>query len=116
MSAVSATIPALIDVVTGLGFVGVLALVMAAALPLLLLWAAAYAAIPVGLQTTVFRAAPDAREAATTLYATTFNSSIAIGALFGAFAIDRGGVVGPDGATHAGNYDLAYLRCIPNME
>src|SRR5687768_1064523 len=31
------------------------------------------------------------------------------------FAIDRGGVVGPDGATHAGNLDLAYLRCIPNM-
>lgn len=69
--------------------------VMAAALPLLLLWAAAYAAIPVGLQTTVFRAAPDAREAATTLYATTFNSSIAIGALFGAFAIDRGGSSAP---------------------
>jgi 1-deoxy-D-xylulose-5-phosphate synthase len=31
------------------------------------------------------------------------------------FAIDRGGVVGPDGATHAGNLDLSYLRCIPNM-
>ena len=31
------------------------------------------------------------------------------------FAIDRGGVVGPDGATHAGNFDLSYLRCIPNM-
>ena len=31
------------------------------------------------------------------------------------FAIDRGGVVGPDGATHAGNLDLSYLRCVPNM-
>ncbi|HEY5849488.1 MAG TPA: 1-deoxy-D-xylulose-5-phosphate synthase [Lysobacter sp.] len=31
------------------------------------------------------------------------------------FALDRGGVVGPDGATHAGNLDLSYLRCVPNM-
>ncbi len=31
------------------------------------------------------------------------------------FAIDRGGLVGPDGATHAGNFDLSFLRCIPNM-
>jgi 1-deoxy-D-xylulose-5-phosphate synthase len=31
------------------------------------------------------------------------------------FAIDRGGVVGPDGATHAGNMDLSFLRCVPNM-
>lgn len=31
------------------------------------------------------------------------------------FAIDRAGVVGPDGATHAGSFDLSYLRCIPNM-
>jgi 1-deoxy-D-xylulose-5-phosphate synthase len=31
------------------------------------------------------------------------------------FAIDRGGVVGPDGPTHAGSFDLSYLRCIPNM-
>ena len=31
------------------------------------------------------------------------------------FAIDRAGVVGPDGPTHAGSFDLAYLRCIPNM-
>jgi len=30
-------------------------------------------------------------------------------------AIDRGGVVGPDGATHSGSFDLSYLRCIPNM-
>ncbi len=31
------------------------------------------------------------------------------------FAIDRGGVVGPDGATHAGSLDLSYLRCVPNL-
>jgi 1-deoxy-D-xylulose-5-phosphate synthase len=31
------------------------------------------------------------------------------------FAIDRGGVVGPDGATHSGSFDLSYLRCVPNM-
>jgi 1-deoxy-D-xylulose-5-phosphate synthase len=31
------------------------------------------------------------------------------------FALDRGGVVGPDGATHAGSFDLTYLRCVPNM-
>ena len=31
------------------------------------------------------------------------------------FAIDRGGLVGPDGATHAGSFDLSYLRCIPNI-
>lgn len=31
------------------------------------------------------------------------------------FAIDRAGLVGADGATHAGNYDMVYLRCIPNM-
>ena len=31
------------------------------------------------------------------------------------FAIDRGGVVGPDGATHAGSFDLTYLRCVPNL-
>lgn len=30
-------------------------------------------------------------------------------------AIDRAGLVGADGATHAGNYDLSFLRCIPNM-
>ena len=30
-------------------------------------------------------------------------------------ALDRAGLVGADGATHAGNYDIAYLRCIPNV-
>lgn len=31
------------------------------------------------------------------------------------FALDRAGLVGADGATHAGSFDLSYLRCIPNM-
>jgi len=31
------------------------------------------------------------------------------------FALDRGGLVGADGATHHGAFDLSYLRCIPNM-
>jgi len=31
------------------------------------------------------------------------------------FAIDRAGLVGADGATHAGAFDLAYLTCLPNM-
>ncbi len=31
------------------------------------------------------------------------------------FAIDRAGLVGADGATHAGSFDLSFLRCIPNI-
>ncbi|MCL7752283.1 1-deoxy-D-xylulose-5-phosphate synthase [Polaribacter sp. Z022] len=31
------------------------------------------------------------------------------------FCLDRAGLVGEDGATHHGNFDLAYLRCIPNL-
>ncbi len=31
------------------------------------------------------------------------------------FAIDRAGIVGPDGATHAGSFDLSFLRIVPNM-
>jgi 1-deoxy-D-xylulose-5-phosphate synthase len=31
------------------------------------------------------------------------------------FAVDRAGLVGSDGATHQGSYDLSFLRCIPNM-
>ena len=31
------------------------------------------------------------------------------------FCLDRGGLVGDDGATHHGSFDLAYMRCIPNM-
>ncbi|MEE2765917.1 MAG: 1-deoxy-D-xylulose-5-phosphate synthase [Pseudomonadota bacterium] len=31
------------------------------------------------------------------------------------FAIDRAGLVGPDGPTHAGSFDYSYMRCIPNL-
>ena len=31
------------------------------------------------------------------------------------FCLDRGGLVGADGATHHGAYDIAFFRCIPNM-
>jgi 1-deoxy-D-xylulose-5-phosphate synthase len=31
------------------------------------------------------------------------------------FALDRAGLVGPDGPTHAGMFDIAFTRCIPNM-
>jgi len=31
------------------------------------------------------------------------------------FAVDRAGLVGPDGPTHAGNYDISFLRCLPNL-
>ncbi len=31
------------------------------------------------------------------------------------FALDRAGLVGPDGPTHAGSFDFSYLRCIPNL-
>ena len=31
------------------------------------------------------------------------------------FAIDRAGVVGPDGPTHQGMFDISFTRCIPNL-
>jgi len=31
------------------------------------------------------------------------------------FAIDRAGLVGPDGPTHAGSFDFSYMRCVPNL-
>jgi len=40
---------------------------------------------------------------------------VALQSLPVAFAIDRAGLVGSDGATHQGAFDLAYLRCVPNM-
>ena len=40
---------------------------------------------------------------------------VAIQGLPVVFALDRAGIVGADGATHAGNYDIAYLRCIPGV-
>jgi 1-deoxy-D-xylulose-5-phosphate synthase len=40
---------------------------------------------------------------------------VAIQKLNVVFCLDRGGLVGADGPTHHGSYDLAYMRCIPNM-
>ncbi len=40
---------------------------------------------------------------------------VAIQNLHVVFCLDRGGVVGADGPTHHGGYDLAYMRCVPNM-
>jgi 1-deoxy-D-xylulose-5-phosphate synthase len=40
---------------------------------------------------------------------------VALQKLHVVFCLDRGGLVGADGATHHGAYDLAYMRCIPNM-
>ena len=40
---------------------------------------------------------------------------VAIQNLHVIFCLDRGGLVGEDGATHHGAFDLAYMRCIPNM-
>ena len=40
---------------------------------------------------------------------------VALQKLHVVLCIDRGGLVGEDGPTHHGAYDLAYLRCIPNM-
>jgi 1-deoxy-D-xylulose-5-phosphate synthase len=40
---------------------------------------------------------------------------VALQQLHVVFCLDRGGLVGEDGATHHGSYDLVYLRCIPNM-
>ena len=44
-----------------------------------------------------------------------FIHDIAIQKLAVMLAIDRAGVVGPDGQTHAGSFDLSFLRCIPNI-
>lgn len=44
-----------------------------------------------------------------------FIHDIAIQNLPVLLAIDRAGVVGPDGQTHAGSFDLSFLRCIPNV-
>ncbi len=44
-----------------------------------------------------------------------FIHDVALQGLDVTFAIDRAGLVGADGATHAGNYDIAYLRCVPGM-
>ena len=44
-----------------------------------------------------------------------FIHDVALQELDVTFALDRAGLVGADGATHAGNYDIAFLRCVPNV-
>jgi predicted MFS family arabinose efflux permease len=55
---------------------------------LLIVWGLGYGAVPVTLQTWILNAAPDTTEAASSLYVSTFNLSIALGALAGGFAVD----------------------------
>lgn len=55
---------------------------------LLVLWGLGYGAVPVTFQTWILDAAPDTIEAASSLYVSTFNLSIALGALFGGLAVD----------------------------
>ncbi|TXS49064.1 MFS transporter [Streptomyces sp. t39] len=55
---------------------------------LMVLWGLGYGAVPVTFQTWVLEAAPHATEAASSLYVSTFNLSIALGALCGGFAVD----------------------------
>jgi 1-deoxy-D-xylulose-5-phosphate synthase len=44
-----------------------------------------------------------------------FIHDVAVQNLDVTFAIDRAGIVGADGATHTGNFDIAFSRCIPNV-
>ncbi|MBT2383727.1 MFS transporter [Streptomyces sp. ISL-11] len=62
---------------------------MATGIVLLILWGLGYGAVPVSLQTWILKAAPDATEAASSLYVSMFNFSIALGALIGGFAFDH---------------------------
>jgi predicted MFS family arabinose efflux permease len=55
---------------------------------ILAIWGLGYGAVPVTLQTWILDAAPDATEAATSLYVSAFNLSIALGALIGGFAVN----------------------------
>ncbi|WP_069744550.1 MFS transporter [Streptomyces sp. EN23] len=69
----------------------VLALTDAGAFPagaILVLWGLGYGAVPVTFQTWILDSAPDATEAATSLYVSAFNLSIALGAFLGGFAVD----------------------------
>uniref|UniRef100_UPI0009EADEBA MFS transporter n=2 Tax=Nocardiaceae TaxID=85025 RepID=UPI0009EADEBA len=87
--------------VVGVAVLAVVLLVLAApmgALSVFVLvgvWGLSYSALPVLLQTAVFDAAPDCREAATSLYVLVFNVSIAGGALAGAVGIDVLGPIAP---------------------
>ncbi|MFI5619606.1 MFS transporter [Streptomyces sp. NPDC051567] len=55
---------------------------------IMILWGLGYGAVPVTFQTWILEAAPDATEAASSLYVSAFNLSIALGALFGGLAVD----------------------------
>ncbi|SER21303.1 MFS transporter [Actinokineospora terrae] len=63
-----------------------------AAIVLLVTWGLSYAALPVCLQTLVLRSAPNATDAASSLYVAVFNASIALGALGGGIAVESAGV------------------------
>lgn len=56
---------------------------------ILILWGLGYGAVPVTFQTWILNAAPDATEAASSLYVSMFNLSIALGALFGGLVVDN---------------------------
>ncbi|MGW4242720.1 MFS transporter [Nocardia sp. NPDC004722] len=62
-----------------------------AAAAILMLWGLGYGAVPVIFQTRIMRAAPDATEAASSLFVSMFNFSIALGALAGGLAVDHAG-------------------------
>ncbi|MFH8370530.1 MFS transporter [Streptomyces sp. NPDC018031] len=82
--------------VVGIGATLAVAMALLAVVPdgpvgsaaLLVLWGLGYGAVPVTLQTWIMRAAPTAAEAASSLFVTVFNLSIALGALFGGWAVD----------------------------
>ena len=59
---------------------------------LLVFWGLAYGGVPVTLQTWILRAAPDTPEAASSMYVSMFNASIALGALLGGIVVDNIGV------------------------
>ncbi|RLK58719.1 MFS transporter [Actinokineospora cianjurensis] len=63
-----------------------------AAVVLLVTWGLSYAALPVCLQTWVLRSAPEATDAASSVYVAVFNASIALGALGGGIAVESAGV------------------------
>lgn len=67
---------------------------MFSAAGLLILWGLGYGAVPVTLQTWMFRSAPHAVEAASSLFVSAFNLSIALGALIGGIAVEKVSVVG----------------------
>lgn len=85
-----------------LGGVGLLALSLLAlslgarspviAVVLLVTWGLSYAALPVCLQTWVLRSAPHATDAASSVYVSVFNASIALGALGGGIAVEWAGI------------------------